>query len=158
MAGQVGSASAGISARACGSCWLRAARCPPAHLGWAPSPPPTLLSQGYSLHRVHPCPKFHGSQERPARSLTSATATAFTPKVPKMLILKDSRSSRKLIPHGSDLPLQERSCASVSPLGTQRDMVLLLQLHRNGTAGRDPWAWEAAWGGEHRSPSSPLNS
>lgn len=104
-------------------------------LGTFPTTP--LLSQGCSLHRAHPCPKRQGSQEQRARPPVSATATAFTPKGPKMLILKDSRSSRKILPHGSDLLLQVRSCASVSPFGTQRDVVLLLQLHGNGT-GRDP--------------------
>lgn len=62
--------------------WLRAAKCPPAHLGWAPSPPPPPAQPGMLL-----CTEFtKASQEQRARTPISATAAAFTSKGPKMLI------------------------------------------------------------------------
>lgn len=122
----------------CESPWVLLALCCTPGLGTFPSTPCSA--------RDAPCTEFTHVLSATGigavcETPISAMTTAFTPKGPKMSILKDSKSSRKILPHGSDSPLQVGSCASVSPLGTQRDEELLLQLLGNGTAGRDlPWA------------------
>lgn len=152
MAGQVGSASAGIPVRACGSRGLRAAT---PGLGTFPSTrraqPGMLLEQSSPMSKV---PREPGAG---CKTPYLCPGNSLHPKRPQNVDFKNLQENPPAWVRFA--PASKEPCLGFPARNTEG----------RGDSPAAPWEWhsgdrsclgprEAAWGGDHRSPSSPQNS